>query len=238
MKVALIGYGRMGKEIEAVLREKGHEVVLIVDMDSAGRMTAENLRMADVAIEFTTPATAFANVSRCLEWGVPVVCGTTGWNDRLEEARELCLANGGTFFHASNFSIGVNIMFRLNEEFARMMSRFPEYGASIRETHHIHKKDAPSGTAVTLAEGIMANLESKLSWVNHQTDDTSVLGIESVREGEIFGIHEVAYDSPADRITLTHETKSRRGLAEGAVMAAEFTQKHRGVLTMKDLMGF
>lgn len=237
MKIALIGYGRMGREIEGVLRERGHEVVLVVGEDSQERFTRENLRKADAAIEFTTPATAFGNVSRCLEWGVPVVCGTTGWNDTLPEAYELCRRTGGTFFYASNFSIGVNILFSLNEELARIMNRFPQYGASIREIHHIHKKDSPSGTAVTLAEGVLANLDRKMSWVNHQTDDPHALGIESVREGEVFGLHEVRYDSPSDSIALVHDTKSRRGLAEGAVLAAEFTRENKGVLTMKDLLG-
>lgn len=238
MKVALIGYGRMGKEIEGVLKGKGHEVALVIDVDSRDKFTCDNISGVDVAIEFTTPATAFDNVRRCLEWGVPVVCGTTGWNDRLPEARDLCERLGGTFFYASNFSIGVNMFFALNEQLARMMNRFPEYDASMREAHHIHKKDAPSGTAVTLAEGILANLDRKMSWVNHETDEPSVLGIESIREGEIAGLHEVKYGSPADNITITHDAKNRSGFAQGVVMAAEFAQSHNGILSMREMLGF
>lgn len=227
----------MGREIESVLLERGHETGIVIDMDSRDRFTEDNFMGIDVAIEFTTPATAFANVSRCLEWGIPVLCGTTGWNDKLPEARRLCSEKDGTFFFASNFSIGVNIFFRLNETLARMMSRFPEYGVSIRETHHIHKKDAPSGTAVTLAEGIMSNMEGKKEWVGYPTADKDKVGIESFREGEVFGNHLVEYSSAVDDIILIHDSKSRRGLALGAVLAAEFMQGRKGVLSMEDMLG-
>ena len=169
--------------------------------------------------------------------GVPVVCGTTGWNERREEAEKLCEELDGTFFWSSNFSIGVNILFRVSEYLARIMDRFPEYAVSMREVHHTRKKDAPSGTAVTLAEGILRNIGRTEAWVNHETDCPSALGIVSVREGDVAGIHEGIYDSVADTITLCHEAKGRRGFAVGAVMAAEFAAGHKGVLTMDDMLG-
>ncbi len=226
----------MGREIESVLRRRGHEVALIIDADSEGEFTREKMQGIDVAIEFTTPATAPANVTRCLEWGIPVVSGTTGWNDSLGEVKLLCEVVGGTFFYASNYSIGMNIFFRVNEYLAGIMNNFPEYGASIRETHHIQKKDAPSGTAITLAEGIIGLLERKSSWVNSGAAAPEVIPIESVREGAVAGIHEVLYDSEVDTIKIEHTSKSRAGLAVGAVMAAEFTQEHKGVLSMYEMM--
>lgn len=226
----------MGREIEAVLRSRGHEVALIIDADNGDDFTRASMQGVDVAIEFTTPATAFYNVTKCIEWGVPVVSGTTGWNDTLGEAKLLCEMAGGTFFYASNYSIGMNIFFCLNEQLAKLMNGFPEYGLSIRETHHIHKKDAPSGTAITLAEGIMEHIGRKSSWVNHPTPEPSVLTIESVREGAVAGIHEVMYESEVDTIKIEHTSKSRMGLALGAVLAAEFTQGRKGVLSMRELL--
>ena len=237
MKTALIGYGTMGHEIERVLLERGHTVVLTVDAGEEEKLAATSLRRADVAIEFTTPGTAFGNVAACLRAGIPVVCGTTGWNDRLDEARRLCRETDGTLFWSSNFSVGVNILFRVSEYLARIMDRFPEYSVAMREVHHTRKKDAPSGTAVTLAEGIMRNMERTMEWVNHETSDTAALGIVSVREGDVAGIHEIAYESEADTVTLRHEAKGRRGFACGAVMAAEFALTRRGVLTMDDMLG-
>jgi 4-hydroxy-tetrahydrodipicolinate reductase len=235
MRVAIIGYGKMGRQIEAVLRERGHEPALIVDVDS-GETDFKDFEGIDVAIEFTTPDTAPVNVSRCIEWGVPVVSGTTGWNDRLEEVRRLCRKRGGAVFYASNYSIGVNVFFRLSEYLAGIMNRLPEYGVSMSETHHIHKKDAPSGTAITLAEGIIERIERLDSWVNHRTKDKGVLGIVSVREGESCGIHEVAYSSPSDVIEIKHTSLDRRGLATGAVLAAEFLAGRKGVFGMEDLL--
>jgi 4-hydroxy-tetrahydrodipicolinate reductase len=237
MKTVIIGYGTMGHEIERVLIDRGHTVLFTVDAGEEAKLATERLAQADVAIEFTTPATAFGNVETCLRAGVPVVCGTTGWNERREEAEKLCEELDGTFFWSSNFSIGVNILFRVSEYLARIMDRFPEYAVSMREVHHTRKKDAPSGTAVTLAEGILRNIGRTEAWVNHETDCPSALGIVSVREGDVAGIHEVIYYSVADTITLCHEAKGRRGFAVGAVMAAEFAAGHKGVLTMDDMLG-
>lgn len=240
MNIALIGYGKMGKEIESLLLKKGHNVPLIIDIDNSSDLTEANMRLKqiDVAVEFTTPSHAFGNVSRCLEWNIPVVCGTTGWQDKLDDAKRLCVELGGTFFYASNFSVGVNIFFHLNEKLAGIMAGFPDYDVSMREIHHIHKKDAPSGTAVTLAEGIIANLDRKTGWINEITDEDNVLGIESVREGEVFGTHEISYVSVADEITLIHKANSRHGFATGVVMATEYVVKHKGVLSMRDLLSF
>lgn len=234
MKAAIIGYGKMGREIESILAERGHEVVAVIDV--GGSITTDTLAGAEVAIEFTTPETAFKNVRSCLEMRTAVVCGTTGWQENLPQARELCLRLGGTFFYSSNFSIGVNVFFAVNERLAELMSSFPQYDISMRETHHIHKKDAPSGTAVTLAEGILSSVERKLSWVNHPTLEPEVLGIESVREGEVFGVHEIKYESDTDSIEIIHSSKNRRGLALGAVLAAEYAIRHKGLLSMKDLL--
>ncbi len=234
MKAAIVGYGKMGREIESVLVERGHEVVAVID--EGGHIDLKTLAGAQVAIEFTTPETAFRNVRSCLEMRAAVVCGTTGWQDRLPQARDLCLRLGGTFFYSSNFSIGVNVFFAVNEKLAELMNGFPQYDISMRETHHIHKKDAPSGTAVTLAEGIIGGVERKLSWVNHPTLEPEVLGIDSVREGEVCGVHEVKYESDTDSIEIIHSSKNRRGLALGAVLAAEYAIEHKGVLSMKDLL--
>lgn len=236
MNVAIIGYGAMGHEIEKVLLERGHSVSIIIDADNQESLSDDNMRQADVAIEFTTPSTAFDNVVACLKAGVPVVSGTTGWNDSLGEACDICRTENGTFFWASNFSIGVNVTFLVNKYLAKLMSRFPEYAVSIGEVHHTRKKDSPSGTAVTLAEGIMENIDRVSSWVNHETLNPDVLGIVSVREGDVPGIHEVKYESQADFVTLCHSSKNRRGLALGAVLAAEFAVCRKGVLTMNDMM--
>ncbi len=238
MKVAIIGYGVMGREIEKILQERGHETVLVIDADNRDMLTADNLRKADAAIEFTTPSTARANVSACLQAGIPVVCGTTGWNDDLQSACEECDRLGGTFFWSSNFSIGVNIMFMVNRYLAHIMDRFPEYEVSMTEVHHTRKKDSPSGTAVTIAEGIIDNMERKSSWVNHAASSASEVAIESVREGDVPGIHEVRYESEADTLTIRHSAKGRRGFALGAVMAAEFAVTHKGVLCMDDMLDF
>lgn len=238
MKVAIIGYGRMGREIESLLLRRGHEVPLKIDADNRGDLNAENLRGIDVAIEFTTPHTAFENVMQCLKCNTPIVCGSTGWSDKIGEAKEYCQAHNGTFFYASNYSVGVNMFFRLNKELARMMNSFPEYGVSMREVHHVHKKDSPSGTAVTLAEGILENMERKSSWVNETSTNEDVLGIVSVREDAVPGTHEVRYESPSDVIDIVHTAKDRSGFVMGAVLAAEFAATHKGVLSMDDLLTF
>lgn len=234
MRVVIIGYGTMGREVEKVLVARGHEVIGRIDAGESEKLSRENLSHADAAIEFTTPSTAYENVAACLHAGLPVVCGTTGWNDRRSEAERLCRELGGTFLWSSNFSIGVNILFRVNKFLARLMNGFPEYNITMCEVHHTRKVDAPSGTAVTLAEDIVENIERKSSWVNHETLYPESLGIVSIREGDTAGIHKVKYESEADIITLRHEAKGRMGFALGAVMAAEFAVGRKGVLSMDD----
>jgi len=236
MKVALIGYGKMGHEIERILLERGHFVSLIIDIDNADELNAENLKKVDVAIEFTTPDTAFSNIKKCLESGTPVVCGTTSWLDKYDEAVALCKANDTAFFYASNYSIGVNVFFKINKELARLMNRFSEYDMTIEEVHHTQKKDAPSGTAITLAEGILENVERKQKWICGTTTVPEELEIGAIRRSIVPGIHTVTYESPNDVITIHHVLKNRIGLASGAVAAAEFLCGKKGIYTMDDLM--
>lgn len=236
MKAAIIGYGKMGREIEKILVARGHEVALIIDIDNASELNAERLASIDVAIEFTTPATAYANIRTCLECGTAVVSGTTGWTDRLGELQELCREKGGAMFYASNYSLGVNLMFRLNRELARLMNHFDGYQITMSETHHTEKKDSPSGTAVTLAEDIIARVDRKTGWVNEpSTDDESLIAIESLRVGKTPGDHSVTYTSADDVLEIRHSIKNRRTLAEGAVVAAEFLCGKSGIYTMEDL---
>ena len=248
MKVAIIGYGKMGHEIEQVLLSRGHSVALIIDQDNAHDLCAEKLAGVDVAIEFTTPTTAYSNVRTCIECGTPVVSGTTGWHDKLEELQALCRERGSSMIWSSNYSLGVNITFRLNRYLAELMNRFDAYNIDIEEIHHTQKKDSPSGTAITLAEGILENLSTKTQWVNFAPifDVTSIeekkpvteedLVIRSVREGMVPGIHTVSYTSEDDELILKHTIKNRRTLAMGAVIAAEFLAGKEGVYSMEDLM--
>ena len=235
MKAAIIGYGKMGREIEKILIARGHEVTLIIDIDNAADLNAENLANVDVAIEFTTPTTAYDNIRKCLECGTAVVSGTTGWTDRLAELQELCREKGGAMFYASNYSLGVNLMFRLNRELARLMNQFGGYEITMSETHHTEKKDSPSGTAVTLAEDIISRVERKSGWVNEQTDDPALISIESLRIGKTPGDHSVTYTSEDDVLEIRHSIKNRRTLAQGAVVAAEFLCDKQGIYTMEDL---
>ncbi len=251
MKAAIIGYGKMGREIERILTERGHEVVLIIDQENANQLDASHLAGVDVALEFTTPATAYHNIRTCLECGTAVVSGTTGWTDRLAELQELCRERGGALFYASNYCLGVNLMFRLNRQLAALMGRVGSgYEVRIEEVHHTQKKDAPSGTAITLAEGILENIPSKKGWVNfapgiehatnrvERSEDTPAdrIEIRSVREGMVPGIHTVTYESEDDILELRHEIKNRRTLAQGAVVAAEFLCGKHGVYGMDDLL--
>lgn len=226
MKIALIGYGRMGHAVEEEAVSRGHRVVCTVDNDAEWESKEPLLRDADVAVEFTTPATAVGNIRRCFALGLPVVCGTTGWDAERDEVVRQCLEEDRSLFTASNFSIGMNIMFALNERLATLMRGRDSYRVSITETHHIHKLDAPSGTALTLASQIATNANI----------DKACIPIESIREGEVPGTHTVTYDSAIDTLTLTHEAHSRKGLAQGAVLAAEFLFGKRGSYTMKDLL--
>ncbi len=236
MKVALIGYGKMGKEIERILLDKGHSVPLIIDIDNRQNLNPENLRGVDVAIEFSTPSTAYDNILRCIEAGTPVVCGTTAWLDRYEEVFRPCEEKNGAFFYASNYSVGVNIFFKINRELARLMNKFSGYDVTIEEVHHTQKKDAPSGTAITLAEGILSELDRKESWICGTTTEPSQLEIGAIRRSVVPGRHTVTYESTADVITIDHNAKSRQGFALGAVAAAEFLCGKKGIYSMDDLM--
>ena len=238
MKIALIGYGKMGKTIEQIALNRGHQIVSIVDINNPEEFQSANFKSADVAIEFTTPATAFDNYMKSFAAGVPVVSGTTGWLDRIGEIKEKCEKEGKTFFYASNFSIGVNIFFDLNKYLAKIMNNFPSYNISMTETHHIHKLDAPSGTAITLAEGIIENVDRKDRWTLETAEQPTDLPIHAIREGEVPGIHEVTYESDVDYISIKHDAKSRAGFALGAVVAAEFTAGKKGFLGMDDMLKF
>ncbi|MCM1150462.1 MAG: 4-hydroxy-tetrahydrodipicolinate reductase [Alistipes sp.] len=251
MKAAIIGYGKMGREIERILLERGHEAALIVDTENAADLDAAHLAGIDAAIEFTTPATAYGNIRTCLEAGVPVVSGTTGWTERLPELQALCRERGGAMFYASNYCLGVNLLFRLNRSLAAMIERLDAaYDVRIEEVHHTQKLDAPSGTAITLAEGTIGELSTKNGWVNHapgiehaanRVDDPAEaaadrLVIRSVREAAVPGTHTVVYESADDILELRHTIKNRRTLAYGAVVAAEFLRGKKGVYGMEDLM--
>lgn len=238
MNIALIGYGKMGQLIDRIAQERGHQVVLRIHRDNRAEFTADNLRRADVAIEFTGPGAAFDNVRQCLEWGVPVVSGSTGWNDRLPEAARLATESGGAFLHASNFSIGVNLFFEVNKLLARLMNSQPQYDVTLTEIHHTAKLDAPSGTAVTLAEQILAGLDRKDHWVKENGSAPSELVIRSERTDPAPGTHHVKYSSPIDDIELIHTAHNREGFAAGAVQAAEFLAGKKGVFGMSDVLGF
>ena len=235
MRVAIIGYGKMGHEIEQVLLQRGHSVALIIDQNNAGDLNAENLAEIDVAIEFTTPDTAYTNVRTCIECGTPVVSGTTGWHDKLEELQALCKEKNSTMIWSSNYSLGVNITFRLNRYLAELMNRFDAYNIAIEEIHHTQKKDAPSGTAISLANDILARVERKSEWLNEATTADNAIEIISLREGTVPGTHTVTYTSEDDKIEIKHTLFSRRALALGAVVAAEFVAPRKGVFTIDDL---
>lgn len=235
MRVAIIGYGKMGHEIEQVLLSRGHSVALIIDQDNAHDLCAEKLAGVDVAIEFTTPTTAYSNVRTCIECATPVVSGTTGWHDKLEELQALCRERGSSIIWSSNYSLGVNITFRLNRYLAELMNRFDAYNVAIEEIHHTQKKDAPSGTAISLANDILERVERKQKWVNEPTEESDAIEITSLREGTVPGTHTVTYLSEDDKIEIKHTLFSRRALALGAVVAAEFVATRKGVFTIDDL---
>lgn len=229
MKVAIIGYGKMGHEIEKVLVERGHEVALRIDVENRKEdMVPEKFRDIDVAIEFTSPATAFENIKLCLQMGVAVLSGSTGWLEHKAEVDALCRKLNGAFFYSSNYSMGVNVLFRLNRWLAKVMGPMEQYDVRIEETHHIHKLDAPSGTAATLAEEMAVASEGR-----KVVDKEKIV---SYREGEVAGIHTITYDSEEDTLSVTHSAKSRRGLALGAVLAAEWLVGRRGVYSMDDFL--
>ena len=226
----------MGKEIEKIALDRGHEIVLKIDITNPEELTIANLKKADTAIEFTTPDSAVANYKLCFEAGIPVVSGTTGWLEKLPEVHQLCKILDGTFFYTSNYSLGVNIFFALNKKLAQLMANHDEYSIEMKEIHHTQKLDAPSGTAITLAEGIIENIPEKKTWVNQATDEAFEIGIISEREGQVPGTHIIKYDSEVDYIEITHLAKSRKGLAFGAVLAAEYSFGKKGILSMNDLL--
>lgn len=236
MKVALIGYGKMGHEIERILVSRGHTVVLIIDRDNSEDLNPKNMVGVDVAIEFSAPSVAFDNIVKTMRCGVPVVCGTTAWLERLNEVKSLCEELKGAFFYASNYSIGVNLMFKVNSILARLMEPFPQYDVTIDEIHHTGKVDAPSGTAVTLAEGVLDGITRKKSWVLGASIEPTELNVGALRRSVVAGTHTVVWDSAVDEITITHRAKSRVGFAEGAVVAAEFLVGKQGCFGMDDLL--
>lgn len=236
MKIALLGYGRMGKEIEKIALNRKHEIVLAIDINNTHELTEENLQKADVAIDFSIPESAFNNILLCFSAGTPIVCGTTGWMDNFDQVVDICNKNKNTFFYASNYSVGVNIFFDVNRKLAQLMNKFEEYDVRLEEVHHIHKLDAPSGTAITIAEGIIDELKRKNKWELDDKSQNETLPIKAIREDEVPGIHTVTYDSAVDYIEIKHSAKSRKGFAMGAVLAAEFIYNKVGIYTMKDLM--
>ncbi len=236
MNIALIGYGKMGKAIEEIALQKGHTITLKIDLENQHELSADNLKKADVAIEFTGPETAADNIYTCLDAGIPVISGSTGWLNKLPDIEKHCLKKNGSFLYASNFSIGVNIFFELNSKLAKLMARFPEYEVSIDEIHHTGKKDSPSGTAITLAEKVIRELPRKSSWVNNQPADGSQLQIVSRRIDPAPGTHTVKYSSSIDDIEIIHTAHNRKGFAAGALMAAEYIVNRKGIHTMKDVL--
>lgn len=235
MEIILLGYGKMGKIIERVAHDRGHHISARIDIDNASDFHSAK---GDVAIEFSHPDAAFDNVKKCIERRLPVVCGTTGWLDRKPEIELLCKENDGTFFYASNYSLGVNVFFKMNEYMARIMNNLPEYEIAMDEIHHAEKKDAPSGTAITLAEGILKNVQRKKKWVNRKTNNAEELFIESFRIDQVPGTHVVKYESPIDDIEIKHIAHSREGFAKGAVTVAEWVKDKRGVFGMDDFLKF
>ena len=238
MKIALIGYGKMGKMIEQIALSRGHEIVSIIDIDNLQDFESPEFASADVAIEFTNPSVAYGNYLKAWKAGVKVVSGTTAWlKDHGDEVRNACANEGKTLFWASNFSVGVAIFSAVNKYLAKIMNQFPQYDPNLEEVHHVHKLDAPSGTAITLAEGIIDNLDRKNRWGLHETA-SDVLRIDDIRRGEVPGIHSITWDSEADFIKIEHSAYSRKGFALGAVLAAEYTAQHEGLLTIDDMFKF
>ncbi|WP_027449372.1 4-hydroxy-tetrahydrodipicolinate reductase [Xylanibacter brevis] len=237
MKIALIGYGKMGKMIEEIAISRGHEIVSVIDIQNQQDFDSEAFASADVAIEFTNPTAAFGNYQKAWSKGVKVVSGSTGWmKEHGDEVRNAC-ENGKTLFWASNFSIGVAIFSAVNRYLAKIMNQFPQYDVELEETHHVHKLDHPSGTAITLGEEIVEAIDRKEAWAE-DTTDPKLLRIDHIRRGEVPGIHTIRYDSDADMISITHDAHSRRGFALGAVLAAEYTKEHTGLLTISDMFKF
>lgn len=238
MKIALLGYGKMGHAIEEIAVQRGHEIVLKINDLNLEDLTKENIQKADVAIEFTNPDSAVENILFCLNENVAVVCGTTGWLNQLKTVEEKCNELNGSFLNASNFSVGVNIFFELNKKLATLLKPHPAYNVSLEEIHHTQKKDAPSGTAITLAEQIIEVSDKKNEWINSESNNENKLSIISKRIDEVAGTHSVKYSSAIDDIEIIHTAHNRKGFAEGAVLAAEFIADKKGIFSMKDVLGF
>jgi 4-hydroxy-tetrahydrodipicolinate reductase len=242
MNIIIIGYGKMGKMIESIAEKRGHQIILKIDVDNLDEFTQENFGKAQVAIEFTKPETAFANITRCIEYGVPVVSGSTGWFNRLEEVKRFCTERTGSMLCTSNFSIGVNIFFEINRQLARIMNQYPDYSADIEEIHHTQKLDAPSGTAITLAEGVIGEISRLNNWELQQPVGAKhvlplpVLPIRAIRKDNIPGTHSVKYSSDIDDIEIIHTAHNRKGMALGAVLAAEYIHDKKGIFSMKDVL--
>lgn len=235
MKIALIGYGKMGKEIEAIAVKRGHSIVLKLNTHNAAQVTLSDLKAADVAIEFSTPHTALNNIKKCLDAQIPVVVGTTGWYEHFREIEAMCKEKNGALFYATNFSLGVNLFFKVNTYLAELMNKYNDYEVSMEEIHHIHKLDKPSGTAITLAEQVISKIDRKTTWsIDSKKPDT--LFINDIREGEVPGTHIIKYQSEIDDIEIMHKAHSRKGFAAGAVIAAEFLKDKTGLYTMRDLV--
>jgi len=237
MNIALIGYGKMGKAIEEIALQRRHKIVLKIDDENLTDFTKDNVTKADVAIEFTGPHSAYNNIRGVLEFGVPVVSGSTGWTERIDEINKICKEKKGSFLYASNFSVGVNIFFELNKKLASLMAPHKEYNLTMEEIHHTQKKDAPSGTAISLAEQIMGQLPQKKKWVNYKSEKEEELSIISKREDPAPGTHSIKYSSPVDDIEITHTAHNRKGFALGAVVGAEFIRNKKGIFTMKEVLG-
>ncbi|MFD0763613.1 4-hydroxy-tetrahydrodipicolinate reductase [Mucilaginibacter lutimaris] len=247
MKIALLGYGKMGKIIEKIAHDRKHEIVLKIDQDNLDELTIENLQQADVAIEFSTPATVLGNIESCFKAGVPIVVGTTGWHHEITQIKEQCEYHKSSFVYATNFSVGVNVFFHVNKILAKLMNNYPYYDVQVEEIHHTQKLDSPSGTAITIAEGIINNLDSKKEWKNvlisdDKPDDETVAGnellIESLRIENVPGTHTVIYDSEIDTIEFKHTAHNRNGFALGAVLAAEWIKDKKGFYSVEDMFDF
>ncbi len=246
MKIALFGYGKMGKEIEQIALQRGHKIALKIDINNVETFSKDELKKCDSAIEFSTPTTVIANMNKCFDAGVSIVVGTTGWYDKAEEIKKICKEKNGCLFYASNFSVGVNVFLKVNEYLAKMMNNYPEYKISIEEIHHIHKLDSPSGTGISLANQVIENVERKIKWVNKTlsgfetltelSEKENELEIISKREGEVPGTHTVKYHSAIDDIEIMHKAHNRKGFALGAVLAAEFVKGKKGVYGMNDIL--
>ncbi len=237
MRIALIGYGKMGRAIEEIALQRGHEIVLKIDVPNLHEFKEEKLKGADVAIEFTGPHSALENIRKCLEWKIPLVSGSTGWTEQLDAMKARTKENNTGFVYSSNFSIGVNLFFELNKKLASLMVPHAEYEVILEETHHTQKKDAPSGTAITLAEQVLEQIKRKKQWVNKLSDHPEDLEIISQREDPAPGTHSVKYSSAIDTIEIIHTAHNRKGFAGGAVLAAEFIAEKKGFFTMKDVLG-